>query len=676
MIQGSWFDGIPLYARVDETLRARVTDIVLRCGADTAAPLLSSSGWTTVGKALASEVLVEAEQSLLTIGQLLGTTPRRDLESVMEPEVLVLMQAEGLANWADLEHALPHELAHRVGSPAVQVVLAAWIAALGTEAHPQPDLLSEPEPIYSALTSVFRCAGNVRALNVWWMRSLGLNRGPTLREVGKAIGVSGARAQQLDAEGRQAGRRILQRLAMGPVGVAAEQLHAALGPVFPLDLLSWPLVGLTPTIGETDAQVIELGPPQVGLLLLRLAGPYTQHGVWLHRSDERWNADRYAIRQEILEQAASSLSTEQAYELLAESGVVEPAREPLLSSFEGIVQIAGHVHPWPDDAAGRMETVLRANGAPMSKTALARLIQRNVGTVSNILMTSERFARLDQDLFGLADWPGDRYAGVVEAIESAIGASGGVATSQAIFDYVLARFSVAENSIRTYLNSPEFVRINGGQYRIRGRSEPARVSTSVTLEESATCFRLPWGWALRMRVNDDRVRGSGLGITQAFAAHVGLEPGGVFTRAVVGAETGAPLGWVRFSWPRGQMPAVGSVSQFLTLPQFRWRLGDWLFLVWDVQHQVIRILVGEADGSSRLTEQTVCARIGAAIGRPDLAQAAPPSALRALADALGLPPEAGRSLVIQRLRVRKDEELIADCRVLYDLEAMRMETSA
>jgi len=424
-------------------------------------------------------------------------------------------------------------------------------------------------------------------------------------------------------------------------------------------------------VTSTVARVRDgIDPQQLGLILLFLSGRYRIQRDWLLRNGH----DIFRATQLLVARTQPDLVTPAGLDaFLEDRGVLERSRSRFLAATPGLRIINGFVCPWPSDAPGRARQVLRASGEPMSKAQIAKVVERTPGTVANALSNSSQFVRVDVDRYGLAEWGATPYQGIVAAMKKVIRSNGGVASVQQITGEVLSRYSVSPMSVRAYLESPHFVRIGPGLYRSRGASEAAPVDPAASLEETSNCFMLDRGWALRLPVNEDRRRGSGTGIPRAFARYLELEPKGDISLATVDSSDGAPLGQIRFTWP-AHLPCIGSVS--IVLERLGAALGDFLFLEWDPESQKFAALLTRPTSSEDLTSLgAVQGRIGVAIGVPKTELLPTGDVLERLGRALGFQDTAARSMVISRLQRRGDGELIGLARVLFDVEAVRVQSA-
>jgi len=560
------------------------------------------------------------------------------------------------------------ELVAAIGQELATQVVAYLFAEAAISAQPTRSLIERPDAILSAARVLLRKL-ETRDMHIWWARTISLRR-PTLETLARRFGITRARAQQIEARASRKVKHELAGLAIGPVGVAALELRQELGAAYPISFLRRPYLGLAAEIAAGEGLVSDpIAASELGSLLLYLAGPYRIENGWLALTD-------YAPFDEA-ERAAQDddgepVEVQVAVDRLTRTGVGASAGERLLRDTTTLKIIDGFVCEWPPDTTARAALVLRLAGHPLTKREIARRVEKQFGTVGNALAASPAFVRLDVDSYGLAEWGGDRYDGIVDEMKDAIRARGGIASVEQIMSDVTGRYSVSPASIRTYVASHQFVRVGPGLYRVRGSAEAVPSTTRSRLEDSQSCFVVASHWALRLEINAERLRGSGIGIPTAFSFHVGVPPAGKLEVPVVSGANRKALGYIRFGWPKN-MPTIGSVAD-ITM-QLRLRPGDYLFLGWDTDKERLVAHGTSVAGTTELSESATRARIAALIG---IAQAPDSTTelLRLLAVALDLGDNAGRGAVIGRLSSRNDRELINLSRVLFDLVAIRIDSKA
>jgi hypothetical protein len=105
-------------------------------------------------------------------------------------------------------------------------------------------------------------------------------------------------------------------------------------------------------------------------------------------------------------------------------------------------------------------------------------------------------------------------------MEKEIERQGGEATIDSIITHLSRRFGAAENSVRTYAAGRNFVRTHSGW--IRRRTDTDAPPAAPPIETAKRCYRLLKGWATRLNVTEDMLRGSGTPVHEAFVGHVGV----------------------------------------------------------------------------------------------------------------------------------------------------------
>jgi len=155
--------------------------------------------------------------------------------------------------------------------------------------------------------------------------------------------------------------------------------------------------------------------------------------------------------------------------------------------------------------------------------------------------------------YALKEWGLEEYSSIEEEISSAIDNRGGSASIDDLVAF-LSRFGVAENSVRTYANGSSFVRIAPGL--IRNRTTDDSLPIPPPIEMAKGCYKLHQGWALRLTVTRDMLRGSGTPVPIGFVGHLGVHWQG--SRRVP-----TDFGGILVSW--GSMQAsIGSLRDALS----------------------------------------------------------------------------------------------------------------
>jgi hypothetical protein len=181
------------------------------------------------------------------------------------------------------------------------------------------------------------------------------------------------------------------------------------------------------------------------------------------------------------------------------------------------------------------------------------------------MLEDERFCKVGPRQFGLREWGGEAYTTIADKIAEYIDKQGGNAFIEDIVSVLTSKFSVSENSVRSYCGAVfshdpvtgiVSMRSNDQETIIR-RREPL-LTRGVFLIRDAFVFR----WELNGNLS------SGTPLPAACAQLLGLKRGDKINRWFNGCE-------ITFSWPSAQ-PAVGSRSSLIR--HYRLSHGDYLFL--------------------------------------------------------------------------------------------------
>jgi hypothetical protein len=381
-------------------------------------------------------------------------------------------------------------------------------------------------------------------------------------------------------------------------------------------------------------------------VLSRLAGPWVERGPLLLSAKAAEAVDR-AIA------AVGLLGSAQPADLVLanlneEIRVGDRQLEELRSALS-LRELEGSFYRWGGSQPDKAYTVLSAAARPLGFFELhARVgLEASPRSLAQRLREDPRFMRRGKDSFGLREWGGEEYSGILEELEQAIERAGGRVDLGGLVDRFTAEFDVSANSVRSYANDRRFVRHEDGTIAMRGADDEEEAPLRVApLEDTPAVYLLDDVWHLRVDVDHDVLRGSGRPIRRSVAAAADLEPGlGLGFRYDDGIE-------VSFSW-RATQPTIGSVRG---VAMGRGAVeGDLLFLP----------LSGAEPRPSRLVESRVLhqefgvRRLAAEIGLDPagLEQASdePPSPIRL---ALGLTQGSDWHDVVDRLRRRRENRLL------------------
>ncbi len=406
------------------------------------------------------------------------------------------------------------------------------------------NIFTESSPSEEDETSI----GRVRRFRVLTERVLYTGRKPAaLQELGNELGITRERVRQLEVKVREQFLQEATSPSARPLIRAAGRLRQRLGRAVPIS-------ELTETLHidvESDPDLLPLSAT-LEKALLWLAGPYRESQAgWLVLENVEVAAQTLALLQSATQ--SGPLSEESVIELVGRLGILPAFVKDWINSFGRFQFRDGSFIRWSGSFADKAEQILLLAGEPLSRDEIVRRVGESVsrGPVSS-LPADLRFMRVSLTEIGLRSWGLEEYTTIEEEIEQEIERQGGQATSSHLVMTLAANFGVAEQSVRAYLaNSVNFTRDVDGHYLNARRS--ADQSNVRPLEKSRRCYLHDGHWAYRYVVTADTVRGSGSGISTAFAVHLGAtEPGSVVVYPsdfgsirISRTPTGATIGTLR-----------------------------------------------------------------------------------------------------------------------------------
>jgi hypothetical protein len=371
------------------------------------------------------------------------------------------------------------------------------------------------------------------------------------------------------------------------------------------------------------------------LFLLWLAGPYQQMDRWLVSGATA--AETLVILDDLT--SAGPIQFEDARPRLRELAVPDELQRAWIEGLGRHKVIDDKLVPWHGTLVDKAEVVLMLHGEPMTPEELHDAIPEATSARGLIgrIQPDRRFLRRGLKHYGLAAWGGDEYTTVADEIEEEIERQGGAASLEHLIEVLPNTYGVSAGSVQSYALGPRFERGKDGLVRVRDR--PADVGRHARIQDTKRCYRLGGGWAYRVTVTSETLRGSGCPLPFGVANHLGLRPGGEVVLA-------SDWGDVRFSWPSIQ-PSIGSVRRIAEATGAV--SGDYLFVVFLPDGKLGAHVVRAAD----CAEATDGARLSLEVGRSSEAED-----LRAeIAFALGLEGDVSAGEIRRRLRSRGEQEL-------------------
>jgi hypothetical protein len=146
---------------------------------------------------------------------------------------------------------------------------------------------------------------------------------------------------------------------------------------------------------------------------------------------------------------------------------------------------------------------------------------------------------------------GESYSTIIDEMCKLINANSGAMHIEALVATLQDRFGASENSVRTYASSWRFSRDRTGLVRVRDEPVADASSHSRDIEVTRRCYRAVDGWALRIDVNPEILRGSGFPAPAPLARYLDVAPGQTRTFH-------SPTGDFRLYWSSPQ-PQCSSV---------------------------------------------------------------------------------------------------------------------
>lgn len=449
----------------------------------------------------------------------------------------------------------------------------------------------------------------------------------TLDELGRELDITRERVRQLEGRIKE---QIESRLTIGDscaaIEHAAARVRHAAGTIAQDDLMS---SALSVQVAD-NAQDADLRRA----VLREIAGPYRLvDGFW------QFEGALASVRATLLERIDKPLTSDDVDELVAAAGVVEGARAAVRDALP-LHLFDDRYLVWLGGLQDKAHSVLQVHGEPMSREELHAAMggdEVNFRSMVNAVQADGRFRRLGLNRYGLAAWGGEEYTTIADEIEQAIDRRGGRAELNDIVDELVELFGVSAQSVRSYAASRRFHRDAGGALVIAPADATGPGVAPMPAEFDRDLVTCPNGWAVRLVVDRDVLRGSGRPTRSAIAQAAGVRPGDA--RTIDLSNGSAAISW------RATQPAFGSMRALVEA--LGCANGDLLFvpLVNDEDaYAVSRVAIEQAYGLSRIALE-----LGVCDGRDEL-----PS----IALAIGLASSATLDDVRARLRARRQDDLI------------------
>lgn len=380
-----------------------------------------------------------------------------------------------------------------------------------------------------------------RALEIIKLRLL--SEAPmTLEDLGRKFGVTRERVRQV--EGKARGALLTAVSELEGLADVAESIASSTGTIRPLS----DLINAYPALAET----VPNADQPAWRVLDQLDDAYEIVDGW-----------RVAPSMAAAEAATLALITESAdaYGVARISDLnvvtVGPATDADQAAREwlarcGYVLDGGFVLRHTGSVGDYGAAVLSIVGTPMTAQAIVErfAFERTAGSLRNAMSQDERFERVDRELWGLKEWGLGSYGGIRSVIREHLAANGGEVSLENLVETITGRYSVSASSVIAYANAAPFETVGGTVRTMR-----AGRTAEKPPERTRRLFRHADGWAYRITVSSDHLRGSGFVAPKAMAHELNLGVGDSI-------QLESRLGPQVVAWT-GIQPSFGSIRRFL-----------------------------------------------------------------------------------------------------------------
>lgn len=364
----------------------------------------------------------------------------------------------------------------------------------------------------------------------------------TLDELGRQHGVTRERIRQIEGKARGAMLSIISQ--DGPLAAIAETARTLIGTIRALD----DLLNLLPALGDK----VECVDQPAWRVLDRLDDAYEIESGWcvvptltaaqeMTQTQLQEKADQYGVVRienlSLVESSDATQRTEQTAAWLAHCGYVIDG-DFVLTRTQSVADYGA--------------AVLSLAGTPLSAQELVDrfAFERTAGSLRNAISLDDRFERVDRQRWALREWGMEAYAGIRSLIREQVAGNGGRIGLDQLIEHLTGLYSVSASSVVAYASSPPFEQ-RDGVVTLAGSGRQAR----KTPQKTRRLFRRPNGWAYRVRITKDHLRGSGSVAPMAIASILDLQFGQ--TRHLE-----SPLGAQAVAWT-GTQPSFGTIRRFL-----------------------------------------------------------------------------------------------------------------
>jgi hypothetical protein len=590
-----------------------------------------------------------------------------DFHATRDPDIAVARAAparDALANDAEVGECHSAHPLLAVLPEAQRALCWAWgetgattlgeaLSSLAT-AHLPPDILAVRQELLAADLSGL--LGRRPPNEASWQRVLRLDcrernvaaarifpsssQRPTLDELGGRFGVTRERIRQIENAVKV---RIGAQIASddgADIRHLAARLRAAVGAVVEPDQLAISSVEL---VAESSAHIDTAEAALRSAILIASADTYCERSGLLFSS----HAAEVLMRTErtlALHPPAQVIDPSLLEEALTIASGAPHLTDRVLAHL-GVRLLDGKFVVWRGGQADKAVAVLAAREETMSMAEIHEAVGFDVNprSLAGRVQSEPRIMRRGKDSYGLREWAGEEYSGILEELEQAIERAGGSVDLEEIVQLFVAEFGVTANSVRSYASGRRFVRTADGRIAMRGADDPEPAIRHHPVHGAAGAFLIDGVWHARFEIDHDILRGSGRPIRQAIATELGLEPD-LTIGFIYDGET------VVFTWGASQ-PTMGSIRGLVRTHGCS--EGDVVFLP----------LTGDEPRRARvsrgvdLRRESGVRRLAVEVGL-DADDADEDEQPVAIAEALGLPAGADWIDIADRIRDRGDRYLL------------------
>ena len=337
---------------------------------------------------------------------------------------------------------------------------------------------------------------------------------PSLTDLARKHGVSRERVRQVENRACEILRAEFATLPQAPLRWRLHELASVIRNGMPETALT-----LTEALATAFCGVAT--SPAMKDLLLWLAGPYVCCDGWILR--EGCDVPKVPIDDPRFGGGEVKKSEVEAW--LAEEGFRSELAETVMNHSK-LKLWNGKWLRWHGGLIEKAEVILRALGNPADSEELAREIGGNTAERSllNALQSDKRFMRVRKNGYGLREWGLEEYSGIANEIAERIERAGGTVELESLVTDMVRCFGVAASSVMMYAEAPRFVLSNG---MVRFREEHEIVPPVNRVRDACGLFPDPRRHRvhLMVTVDQDVLRGSGMGIRPEVAYALGIKPG-------------------------------------------------------------------------------------------------------------------------------------------------------